>query len=62
MGSSNKVVDADLAVHRAQAGHVIDEEGLDDGVAVQLGGIGDAWRILLRDQLALRKAARGFGK
>ncbi len=60
MGLSNEVIYADLAVHRAQADHVIDIEGFDDGVAVQLGCVGDARRVLLCDQLALRKQRVNF--
>ena len=53
MGRADEVVDADLALHRAQARHVVDEEGLDDGVAEQLRGWCDARRVLLSNQLAL---------
>ena len=47
------VINAHLAVNRAQARHVVQEEGLDDGVAEQLGGWRDARRVLLSNQLAL---------
>ena len=50
---ANQVINAHFAIPRAQADHVVDEEGLNDGFAFQLGGISDAWRILFRDQLTL---------
>lgn len=50
---TNGVINAHLAVNRAQARHVIQEKGLDDGVAEQLRGWCDAQRVLLSNQLAL---------
>ena len=47
------VINAHLAVSRAQARHVVYEERLDDRVAEQLCGCFDARRVLLSNQLAL---------
>ena len=59
---ANRVINAHLAVCRAQPGHVVDEEGLDDGVAEQLCGGCDARRVLLRDQLALRSQSERLAR
>ena len=50
---TNGVINAHLAVNRAQACHVVYKEGLDNRVAEQLCGWYDARRVLLSNQLAL---------
>ncbi len=57
MWRPDEVVDADLALHRPQTSHVVDEEGLVDGVAVELGGRVEALVcvVLLSNQLALHQ-------